>query len=60
MIDFEKNMISNISNTLEFAIEQYAKLQKAGAGAADLEKMALRIQKYEEQIYQLEMAIANR
>ena len=59
-MDFEKNMISNISNTLEFAIEQYAKLKKAGAGAADLEKMALRIQKYEEQIYKLEIAIANR
>jgi len=53
-------MINNINDTLSFAIEQYAKLQKAGAGAADLEKMALRIQKYEEQIYQLEMAIANR
>jgi hypothetical protein len=60
VIDFEKTMICEISMTLEFAISQYQKLQSLKAPAEMLEKLALRIKKYEDQIHKLEQAIASR
>jgi len=58
--DFEEVMLVGIKDTLDFALNQYASLKSKGAPMDMLEKLAVRIKRYEDQIYELESAIANR
>ena len=58
--DFEEVMLVGIKDTLDFALNQYASLKSKRAPVDMLEKLAVRIKRYEDQIYELESAIANR